>query len=233
MGPYSTAEVPPNLSSVNPEYEGHQFASYTGLAQRGRCRWDRSRPHWRIHATLSWIRIGRVEKVTLAGRNGRGNPETDFGMCRAKCGYGRERRRNRCRHRGSRRWEAARTTRPSAFSPCAVSVMITSNSSPGFMNKVFSLVDTSGPSGLGEPGGKGIPSFWMKAKLTYSIAPPQALLLPWPVLEPHGTLHQGLGTEGRCLPEEKPGPLFSFEQRIAPALVSGKVCGLCRNSFSR
>src|ERR1700752_3824611 len=67
------------------------------------------------------------------------------------------------------------------FSPCAVSSSFTISSSPEFMNRVCTLVETNGPSGLGEPGGKGMPSIWMYAKLTYSTAPPHAALFPWPV----------------------------------------------------
>src|SRR6185437_14449119 len=39
----------------------------------------------------------------------------------------------------------------------------------GFMKSVSRFVETTGPSGLGEPAGNGLPSFWMKAKLTYSV----------------------------------------------------------------
>ena len=34
---------------------------------------------------------------------------------------------------------------------------------------VVEVVDTGGPSGLGEPAGNGTPSVWIKAKLTYSL----------------------------------------------------------------
>ena len=52
------------------------------------------------------------------------------------------------------------------------------------MRSVLALVDTTGPSGLGEPAGNGMPSVWIKAKLTYSllVIAEQAGLLFWPVL---------------------------------------------------
>src|SRR5579862_9847633 len=70
------------------------------------------------------------------------------------------------------------------LSPCGVSASVTVSSSPGFMNNVLALRDTSGPSGLGEPAGNGMPSVWMKAKFTYSVptAATQAGLLFCPVL---------------------------------------------------
>ena len=48
------------------------------------------------------------------------------------------------------------------------------------MSRVLALVDTGGPSGLGEPAGNGTPSVWIKAKLTYSplVIAAQAGLLP-------------------------------------------------------
>src|SRR5205807_8768826 len=62
------------------------------------------------------------------------------------------------------------------FNPWAVAAGMGSSAAAEFMNRGWALVETNGASGLGDPGGKGIPSFWMKAKFTYSIAPPQALL---------------------------------------------------------